>query len=75
MWSITEPKGDVFENGIPIQYWYATLSKIQGYTLDALAVLPDMNVKGAAYVAVTRVRALTDLWWITDPSLRFFVPR
>ena len=76
VWNITEPKGDLFKSGIPIRYSYAsTLSKIQGYTRDALAVFPFLNVKGAAYVAVTRLRALTDLWWITDPSMRFVVPR
>ena len=40
-----------------------------------LWMLPDMNAKAAAYVAVSRVRAMTDLWWIIEPSLAFFVPR
>ena len=75
-WNITEPCGDVSKSDVPVRYLYAsTLSKIQGFSLDALAVLPDTNVKAAAYAAVSRVRAMTDLWWVTEPSRGFFAPR
>ena len=67
---MSEPKNDVITSGLPVRFAYAsTLSKLQGRTLSALAVFPD------GYVAMTRVRRLRDLFWVTGPSTDFFQPR
>ena len=70
VWTISESENDDFRSGLPIRYAYAsTLSKLQGRTLSALAVFPDPSVSAAGYVAMTRVRRLRDLFWVTQPIM------
>jgi hypothetical protein len=57
----------------PLQLGYATtVSKIQGRTLQAVAIEPDLSVKGLAYTAITRVRSAASLWWLSRPTRSWF---
>ena len=60
----------------PVLLGYATtLAKIQGHTVTSgLAVWPDLGVPAGGYVAVTRVRAPEQLFWLTRPDPNFFQP-
>jgi ATP-dependent exoDNAse (exonuclease V) alpha subunit len=53
--------------------WACTIAKIQGRTLSAVAICPDVGVPAAAYSAITRVRSLLNLFWIELPGSNFFV--
>ena len=52
-----------------------TLMKIQGMTLPHVTLVPDLSgIPGAGYVAISRVRALSDLLFYVRPRLDYFVP-
>ena len=58
----------------PITLAYAvTVSKMQGRNLQAVAIEPDLKVKGHAYTAVSRVADLPRLWWISAPTDLWFL--
>lgn len=60
--------------GFPVELaWACTIAKIQGRTLSAVAICPDVGVPAAAYSAITRVRSLLNLFWIELPGSNFFV--
>ena len=60
----------------PLMRAYAcTLTKVQGLTLPAILIVPDVNgIPGAAYMALARVRELGHAWWLRQPRPNFFVP-
>ena len=75
VWLVTEVEQHSVPRGLPLRYAYGTtIEKMQGQTLHSLAVVPDYNVIAAAHVTVTRIRKLSQLFWITRPGKPFFVP-
>ena len=68
-----------YQNGrkfLPLARAYAsTLAKMQGTTLEHITIMPDViRVPAAGYVAVSRVRSLSDCWFLVRPDRVFFVP-
>ena len=49
-----------------------TITKMQGRTLQAVIIDPDLVVPDLAYTAVTRVRNETCLWWTCKPRRKWF---
>ena len=68
--------GDRLEHVFPLMRAYAcTLTKVQGLTLPAILIVPDVNgIPGAACMALSRVRNLDNVWWLRQPRPSFFVP-
>ena len=48
---------------------------VQGRTLEAVAILPDLGAPAVGYVAITRVRALERLFWLDRTDGQIFHPR
>ena len=64
-----------FAVGFPIVYGYwVTIAKMQGRTLPTILVDPTFGVRGAAYVALSRVRLRRHIYWTKLPTPRFFMP-
>ena len=64
-----------FYQAFPLVPAYATtIAKVQGRTLSSVCIYPDICVPAAGYVAISRVRRLTDLYWIGAPTRSFFKP-
>ena len=64
-----------FVSFVPIRRWYAsTIAKVQGQTLDHVTIWFDMMTLpyGCAYVAISRVRSLNNLWFLTRPLTTHF---
>lgn len=58
--------------GYPCDAAYAsTIAKMQGRTLSKVAIWTGTAASTAGYVAVSRVRDCTDLFWMMRPSRRF----
>ena len=55
----------------PVHGGYAaTIAKVQGRTLNTIGLWLDTAAPGAAYVAITRCRALRDVRWLVAPAVR-----
>ena len=62
--------------GFPIALAYAVpIAKMQGRTLSAAALLPDLRAPGLAHTAIAGVRSLKTLFWIEPPTRAWFVPQ
>ena len=51
-----------------------TIAKVQGRTLDIIAIDPDLNAQSVGYTAITRVRDLSNLFWLKKPTAGFLAP-
>lgn len=61
--------------GHPVQPGYATtLAKMEGRTLESIAIWPIRGCPASGYVAVSRVRTLEDIYWVERPCSNFFEP-
>ena len=61
--------------GLPLDLAYAcTVAKMQGRTLPAVAIMPDLGAPAVGYTAITRVRSLAHLYWLAEPNAAFFTP-
>ena len=59
--------------GYPVVLGYAcTVAKMQGRTLDAIALELDVRQPGFAYTALSRIRSLVHLYWLRRPCVRDF---
>lgn len=75
MVSPRRPQKRAASEGLPLELAYATtVAKIQGRTLDAVAILPDLGAPAVGYVAISRVRTLSRLFWLAAPTAAFFTP-
>ena len=62
-------------SGIPLTLGYCTtIAKVQGRTLDIIAIDPDLNAQSVGYTAITRVRDLSNLFWLKKPTAGFLAP-
>ena len=68
-------EADLRQIGFPVLLGYAcTVAKMQGFTLEAIALNLDLKTPGLAYTAISRVRNLESLWWLERPCPADFVP-
>jgi len=59
--------------GFPLALAYAvTVAKMQGRTLNAIAISPDLRSPGLAYPVITRTKSLRHLCRISKPTTAWF---